>query len=126
MFDVPADDPAPTDPDWLTTPRSVIEWDFKRYHEAHPDVYASLERAALAWAQAGAPRIAISRLVENIRYSRLTVAPTAHEQLPFKVNNNHRALYARLLIARHPNLADVIEIRARTEPDASTDRTDAA
>lgn len=108
---------APRDPDWLTHPTSVIEWDFKRHHEANPAVYERLESAALQWADRNPNRIGIARLAENLRYSRLEIAATPHA--PFKVNNNHRALYARLLIHRHPRLAAVIETRARKEDGAS-------
>ncbi len=38
---------------------------------------------------------------------------------PFKINNNHTSLYARLLIHRHPELKSVIELRVRKEDGAS-------
>ncbi len=106
------------DPDWLARPRSVIEWDFRRYHDANPGVYLRLEEAALAWATSSPKRVGVKRLAENLRYAAgLTIAKEPHAA--FKINNNHTALYARLLIHRHPHLEAVIELRVRKEPDAS-------
>lgn len=105
------------DPEWLKHPTSVIEWDFKRYHEANPQVYDRLEAAALAWADSNPKRVGIARLAENLRYSKLEIHEPPHA--PFKINNNHRALYARLLIHRHSRLEKVIEVRVRKEDGAS-------
>lgn len=114
-----AEVPAPSaDPKWLVSPESEIEWDFQRFHYRHPDWYAAIEVAALRWSEASpGTRIGIARLVENLRYSKEVVV----DGMMFKMNNNHRAMYARLLIARHPKLAKVIETRGRREDRASSD-----
>lgn len=113
----PGDEPA-----FLAHPHSLIEWDFKRFHEKHPHVYAELERMALRWAAHGAVRVGIARLAEAVRYSTVRTDDT----LQFKINNNHRSLYARLLIHRHAHLRELIETRRRREPDATQDTGDAA
>lgn len=105
------------DPEWLVTPRSAIEWDFRRYHAANPDVYRRLESAALAWAASSPNRVGVKRLAEDLRYQPIEIASKPHA--PFKINNNHTALYARLLIHRHPELKPVIELRVRKETGAS-------
>lgn len=111
--------PASREPAWLTSPKSVIEHDFKAYHAEHPDVYTNLELGALRWFEANPNgRIGIAKLVENLRYSKAVVVD---DEL-FKLNNNHRALYARLLIHYHPKLSAAIETRGRREDGASSDR----
>jgi hypothetical protein len=105
------------DPAWLVRPTSQIEWDFKRYHDANPHVYQRLETAALRWADSNAKRVGVKRLAENLRYSTVGIKEPPHA--PFKINNNHTALFARLLIHRHPRLAGVIELRVRKEDGAS-------
>lgn len=105
------------DPGWLVYPQSVIEWAFKRFHDANPDVYRRLERAALAWAASNPNRVGVKRLAEDLRYAPGAIDTAADPQ--FRINNNHTALYARLLIHRHPQLERVIELRVRKEPDAS-------
>lgn len=57
-------------------------------------------------------------IFEVMRYQWWIATDTSDE---FKLNNNYRALYARLLLYRNPRLADVIEIRERKEVNASTD-----
>lgn len=110
-------DAAPESPDWLTRPQSVIEWAFKRFHEHNPVVYQRLEQAALAWAKTSPKRVGVKRLVENLRYARLALDDTFWRE--FKLDNRYTALYARLLIYRHPHLAEVIELRVRREPGAT-------
>ncbi len=106
-----------SDPEWLVYPKSVIEWDFRKFHDANPDVYQRLERAALSWWATCPRRVGVKRLAENLRYSPIDVDTRANPQ--FKINNNHTALYARLLIHRHPELESVIEVRIRKEDGAS-------
>lgn len=108
---------SPPDPSWLTHPTSVIEWSFRRFHDANPIVYDQLERAALAWASTSPDRIGVKRLIENMRYSPIQLSSTPFQ--PFKLNDHHTALYARLLIHRHPRLVGVIETRRRKEDGAS-------
>lgn len=119
LEELPLFAPESLDPTWLEHPTSVIEWDFKRYHTANPHVYDRLEAAALRWADTNPNRVGIARLTENLRYSPLEIREPPHA--PFKVNNNHRALYARLLIHRNPRLASVIELRVRKEDGASAE-----
>lgn len=101
-------------PGWLAIPTTDIERAFKVFDTANPSVYGLLEAAALAAQRAGATRIGIAKLVEDIRYNP-TIATTSE---PFKLNNNFRALYARLLVHRHPTLQPLFVLRERREPDA--------
>lgn len=102
--------PTTATPAWLARPETPIERAFKAFHEVNPMVYHVLDEAALKQLAAGARRIGIAKLIEDIRYSRLeTVGNT------FKVNNSFRSLYARLLIHRRPELAELFVLRERSE-----------
>lgn len=101
------------EPAFLVAPITCIEIEFQHFHARHPEVYRMLEEEALARVQRGQRRLAIARLVEELRYDpRFRPDPAAH---PFKINNNYRALYARLLIHHHPSLAEVFALRDRRE-----------
>ena len=106
---------SPANPDWLIAPMSPIEHAFQAFHAENPGVYELLEGAALAAHTSGARRLGIAKLVEDIRYrSDVRTAGDA-----FKMNNNFRALYARLLIHRHPELEAVLSTRERRERGAA-------
>ena len=105
---------ADADPEWLVCPATRIEKQFALFHRTNPQVYRELERRARELADKGVPHFGVSLLYEAMRYSAL-----ATEGKDFKLNNNHRALYARLLIYRRPELAGRIELRERTEQGAA-------
>ena len=110
---------APDDPEWLTHPKSEIEWFFQKFHRANPEVYRRLERGALAWADTNPKRIGVRRLIENLRYSAIKMSDAFWNE--FKFNDRCAPLYARLLIHRHPRLHGVIELRRRREQGASVE-----
>jgi hypothetical protein len=81
---------------------------FAEFHEANPDVYAALEDRALRLHAMGRS-FGIATIYEALRYERLLTAGDA-----FKLNNNHRAFYARLLLGAHPELRNTIHTREQT------------
>jgi hypothetical protein len=107
------------DPDWLEHPRSEIEWFFQKFHRANPEVFRRLERGALEWASSAPKRIGVKRLIENLRYSAIQLDDSFWNE--YKLNDHNTALYARLLIHRHPRLAGIIELRRRSELGASVE-----
>lgn len=107
----PVDDRRPL---WLRNPQTAIEQDFAEFHEENPQVLAELEERATRLLNRGVSRIGIALLFEAMRYSRLET--TGQD---YKLNNNFRALYARLMVHRHPELRDVIELRERREEGAA-------
>lgn len=117
LFSQPPEPSAPSsNPAWLVAPLSPIEHEFQRFHAQNPAVYAALERMALAAAARGEQRTSIAKLVEDIRYElRLQTEKTD----AFLINNSFRALYARLLIHRHPALGALLETRQRREAGKS-------
>lgn len=102
---------SPPNPDWLVEPSTRIERRFAEFHRANPHVYAEFERRALQLHRAGARRIGAKAIAERIRWD-IYIRTLSDD---YKINNSYVSLYARLLIHRHPQLADVIELRRRKE-----------
>ncbi|MFH9612862.1 hypothetical protein ACH4MM_03675 [Streptomyces pratensis] len=84
--------------------RSITE-QFHAFDAANPLVYRALERMATRRLAAGATRVSLKDLFEDLR-----------RQLPHGVaglNNNYTSLYARQLINDHPRWASAFELRRR-------------
>lgn len=87
----------------------TIEERFLAFYQANPHVYREIMALAQEYLAAGARRIGVKALWEQLR-ERLRV------QCPdegYKLNNDLAALYARTLIAHDPRLAELIEVRQR-------------
>lgn len=84
---------------------------FDTFHAANPWVADHLERLAAEAVRDGATRLGIGALYEVLRWQhrRATRGDT------FRLNNNHRAFYARLLIDRHPEWERLFETRRQRE-----------
>lgn len=81
---------------------------FEQFHEDNPAVYATLCGLAREWlARTGKPRIGIGQLTERCRWE---IAMRTNDP-EFKINNNYRAYYARLMMANEPDLAGIFELR---------------
>ncbi|MFE4018007.1 hypothetical protein ACFXPZ_11420 [Streptomyces sp. NPDC059101] len=81
---------------------------FLAFDAEHPYIYRALERLAAERLAAGATRVGLKALFEDLRW-----------QLPAGVrglNNDFTALYARKLIADHPHWASAFELRRRRTP----------
>ncbi|MGW1669206.1 hypothetical protein [Streptomyces sp. NPDC002324] len=88
--------------------RRTITEQFLDLDTEHPYVYRALERLTTDRIAAGATRIGLKALFEALRW-RL---PQGLRGL----NNNFTALYARKLIADHPDWAGAFELRRRRTP----------
>ncbi|MGV9790873.1 hypothetical protein [Streptomyces sp. NPDC003435] len=78
---------------------------FHAFDAQHPHIYRELEQMTACRLAAGATRVGMKDLFEDLR-----------RDLPHGVvglNNNYTALYARRLIAAHPQWADAFELRRR-------------
>jgi hypothetical protein len=84
-----------------------IEDDFADFHRDNPHVYANLLSMALALKGRGRQFYGIGALAEVLRFQRalLTTDPD------YKINNNYRALYARMLMDQEPELRDFFRTR---------------
>ncbi|MFJ8430404.1 hypothetical protein ACIQ9P_03770 [Kitasatospora sp. NPDC094019] len=88
---------------------STIQQRFEQFHDLNPWVLAELERLTAECIEARFSKISIGMLFELVRYSygRATLAAD-----DFRLNNDFRSRYARLLIEAHPEWAPHIEVRA--------------
>lgn len=88
-------------------PEANITDRFEAFHQANPWVYRWLVNEARRLHQAGHTRIGIGMLFEVLRWDwmRQTVAGD------FKLNNNYRSRYARLIMEQERDLAGVFETR---------------
>lgn len=81
---------------------------FVTFHETNPDVYAALVAHTRELVELGHQRVGIGMLWEVLRWSHMrTGDPTSD----FKLNNDYRSHYARLIMDQEPDLADVFETR---------------
>jgi hypothetical protein len=105
----------------LTEPRqrsgrqpAKISARFEAFHKANPHVLGEMLRLARARVAAGATRIGVKALWEELRVA-LAKRDLAYDAdfKAFKLNNSFTALYARALIELEPSLGNVIEIRRR-------------
>ncbi|MFC8663148.1 hypothetical protein [Streptomyces sp. NPDC057199] len=84
--------------------RTITE-QFHAFDAHNPHVHRALERMAARRLAAGATRVSLKDLFEDLR-----------RHLPYGVaglNNNFTALYARRLIDDHPHWAGAFELRRR-------------
>ena len=94
----------------LFTTRSPLEESFLVFHCANPDVYAALVELALKGLRIGRmKRGSINQLFEVLRWDKTIHTDPGAD--PFKLNNNHRPYYARLIMACEPELAGWFETR---------------
>ncbi len=89
------------------TPFDKIQREFERFHKENPHVLAELEHMAGAWFDKGHPSVSISMLFEALRW--LSGIETTGD--PYRLNNNYRSRYVRLMIARHPEWEDRFQVR---------------
>lgn len=88
-----------------------IEREFKDFHAEHPEVYTQLVHLARTWQTNGTAKLGIATLFEVLRWnSHLNPGRTGG----YKLNNNYRALYARLIMEQEPMLQGIFELRERT------------
>ena len=82
---------------------------FRKFHRENPEVYDELIKLALSLKDNGRSHYGIGALFEVIRFHR---AIKTKDDL-FKLNNNYRALYARLIMENEPRLYGFFETRIR-------------
>lgn len=81
---------------------------FEAFHKDNPRVYETLVRLAREWVkQTGGRTLGISALYEVARW-QLSLATTDPD---FKLNNDYRSFYARLIMHENPDLRGLFELR---------------
>lgn len=89
--------------------QETIEDKFYEFHFQNPHVYDQLARLSREWMSHGHARLGIATLFEKLRWEWHIAGLKDSEG--YKLNNNFRSLYARLLMTQEPDLAGLFEIR---------------
>lgn len=87
----------------------TIEQKFKEYHQANPHVYERLRAMALQARARGREKIGIGMLYEVLRWEHAMA--TTDPSSEFKLDNNYKPYYARLIMQSDPRLAGIFETR---------------
>lgn len=81
---------------------------FEEFHRRNPTVYRTLVRLAREWVNStGRNKVGIGALYEVARWQ---IAIDTNDP-DYKINNDFRAYYSRLIMAQEPDLADLFELR---------------
>ena len=86
-----------------------IEANFAKFHRENPAVYAELVKISRSLKERGREHYGIGALFEVIRFHRAIQT----NDPDFKLNNNYRALYARMIMDQEPDLSDFFATRVR-------------
>jgi hypothetical protein len=92
----------------MRTAHTKLDEEFRAFHAANPDVYTELVRLARKAKAKGKTRLSMRMLWEALRYN-LTLAIEGDGE--YRLNNNHVARYARLVVEQEPDLAGLFELR---------------
>lgn len=98
----------PVATDLAGKPSDPIQYAFERFHADNPKVYSKLVELALSAKANGHERMGIGLLWERLRWY-YTVEIRGNDK--FKLNNNHRSRYARLIMANEPALEGFFKTR---------------
>lgn len=88
---------------------ATIEARFQAFHREHPEVYVKLVEFSVQLLDAGWDHFGISVPWERLRYETMLGASRAES--PYKLNDNYRSRYARLIADQEPRLAEVFTLR---------------
>ena len=83
-----------------------ISEQFRKYHEEHPEVYRILVSLAREAKRSGIHKYSISAIFEVARW-KFRISKTGD----FKLSNNYRSRYARLIMDQEDDLADFFTTR---------------
>jgi hypothetical protein len=87
-----------------------IEREFNDFHAANPHIYERLVAMANKLKSKGHKRYGIAVLYGVLRYKHDIKTVAADD---WKLNNNHKALYSRMIMDKNPHLKGFFEIRKR-------------
>ena len=91
------------------TAQSQLEEKFLEFHRRHPEVYAALSRFSHQWRDRKGPaaKLGIRVVIERVRWE---LGLGAEDETP-RLNNNHAAFYARLLMTQEPRLEGMFMLK---------------
>lgn len=108
--------PLPLRPRLPGEQRPPLNARFAEYHAANPHVYEQLVKLARRATGAGAKRLGIAQLFEVLRWRTMLAT---RDPDGFKLNNDYRAPYARMMMEREEDLAGVFELRRSIADEVS-------
>lgn len=88
---------------------------FQEFHSDHPEVYEQLVQLARTWVRHGGGKLGIATLFERLRWEWQVTGLT--DSQGYKLNNNYRAHYARIIMDQEPDLVGIFEIRKLTSEE---------
>ncbi len=91
----------------IFAPPSTIDAAFWDFHRKNPQVYRKLIEMTQQAKAAGRKRVGMKMLFEVIRWEHLVHTRSDD----FALNNSFTSRYTRILQERHPELADMFEVR---------------
>lgn len=105
------------DDEWRYVPvpnGASIQKSFEQFHRANPWVYGALVDVGRDLVRRGQSNLGIGMLAEVVRwrYFRRTSDPSSD----FKLNNNYRSRYVRLIEANEDDLAGRFKMRSLRAP----------
>lgn len=100
-----------------SAPLPRVERNARAFHEKNPHVYEELRKIARDLRRRGIRRVGIALLFERLRW----ISKIETDGDPFRLDNSHRAYYARLLMAE-PDLAGLFETRSSATDPAFHER----
>lgn len=102
--DEPLEEPAAT-----PAQEARLEAAFRSFHSAHPEVYDQLCKLARRLVRRGYTHLGIGMLWETMRYR--TMLGAGPDEDIYRLNNNHRSRYARLIMEQEADLVGIFELR---------------
>jgi len=102
-----------------TISATTIDERFRLFHAANPHVYEALRTLAFRVKAKGHDVYGIGGLFEVLRWEYAMQTSTD----PFKLSNDFRALYSRLLMEQEPRLNGMFRLRRRTTTGAAEKMT---
>lgn len=92
----------------IQKPKKSIRERFTIFHNGNPKVYAEIVDIARQMRSRGVQKMGISLIFERLRWLHFIEVQTAEG---FKLSNDFRAEYARLIMSREPDLDGFFETR---------------
>ena len=92
----------------------TIDARFREFHYTNPQVYDELVRMSRQLHARGYTKVGIELLWSAYRWNRML--HTTPDDTGYKLNDHYRSRYARLIMAREPDLADFFHIRSLRTP----------
>jgi hypothetical protein len=85
----------------------TIQTQFEDFHMANPHIYTEIVSMAREWKKVGKRKLGIGMVFEVLRWN--TAITT--KSLDFKLNNNYRSRYVRLIEEQESDLVGIFRTR---------------